>query len=228
MPTAAEGNPPVERRRTRRGEALRLRIIARATELFLERGYEGVSLADILTEVGGSKTNFYTFFGNKDGLFLESMNALIDDLLVPLKGSLLLEASLPEALSTLGRTLLNILLTPRHIAYQRLVISVSAHHPSVGCEWFRHGPAMTHNLIERVIAHFQREGAVRPGVDPRVAAILFHDMITFDLLLRSLVSVGEPPSAVDIDERVEQAVRYFLAAIGVTTNIGVNENQSAP
>jgi AcrR family transcriptional regulator len=208
-------DPPAERRRTRRGEELRLKIIAQATDLFLERGYAGVSLADILKQVGGSKTNFYTFFGNKDGLFLESMNALIDDLLVPLKRTPIEGTSLPEALSRLGRTLLNLLLTPRHIAYQRLVIAVSAHHPSVGGDWFRHGPAMTHSLIERVIQHFQREGAVRPEVDPHLAAVLFHDMITFDLLLRTLLSVGEPPSAADIAARVEQAVHLFLAAVGM-------------
>jgi len=219
-PLPLELDLPAGRRRTRRGEELRLKIIAQATGLFLERGYEGVSLADILKQVGGSKTNFYTFFGNKDGLFLESMNALIDALLIPLKRTAVMGTSLRSALSRLGRTLLNILLTPRHIAYQRLVISVSAHHPSVGGDWFRHGPAMTHGLIERVIRRFQREGTVRPEVDPHLAAVLFHDMITFDLLLRTLLSVGEPPSAADIEARVDQAVQFFLAAMGATPGGG--------
>jgi AcrR family transcriptional regulator len=214
----AQAQPqPAARRRTRRGEELRLKILAEATELFLLRGYEGVSLADILDRVGGSKTNFYTFFGNKDGLFLEAMNALIDDLLVPVAEAVRLEPSLPEALSSLGRALLNMLLTPRHIAYQRLVLSGSAHHPAVGSHWYRHGPARTHGLIAHVILHFQRAGAVRPGLDPHLAAVLFHDMITFDLLLRTLLVAGEKPSASAIDAKVDQAVSLFLAAIGTSS-----------
>jgi AcrR family transcriptional regulator len=189
----------------------------RATALFLEHGYDGVSLAAILMQVGGSKTNFYTFFGDKDGLFLESMNALIDDLLVPITSPLPADGTLAEALTSLGRTLLTILLSPRHIAYQRLVIAAGTRHPSVGHNWFRHGPEVTHRTIASIIAQYQRTGTVRAEVDPAQAAVLFHDMLVFDLLFRTMLAVGEPPSPCEITQRVAQAVQGFLTGIGTST-----------
>jgi AcrR family transcriptional regulator len=212
MPSLTQPNRP--RRRTRRGEELRLRIIAEAASLFLEHGYDGVSLADILKQVGGSKTNFYTFFGDKEGLFIESMNALITDLLVPIRTPLPAADSLAEALSAFGRKLLAILLSPRHIAYQRLVIAMSARQPSVGCNWFRHGPELTHRALERILLHFQNQGAVRRDLELAPAAVLFHDMIVFDLLFRTMLSVAERPGESDIERRVGQAVQVFLAGIG--------------
>jgi hypothetical protein len=36
---------------------------------FLERGYDAVSLDDIVHHAGGSKASIYKYFGSKEGLF---------------------------------------------------------------------------------------------------------------------------------------------------------------
>ena len=54
---------------TRRGHQRRLALLLSANELFLERGYDAVSLDDIVHHAGGSKTSIYKYFGNKEGLF---------------------------------------------------------------------------------------------------------------------------------------------------------------
>ena len=43
-------------------------------------GYDGVSVDDIVREVGGSKTNVYSFYGGKDGLFLAVMDEILQDM----------------------------------------------------------------------------------------------------------------------------------------------------
>ncbi len=58
-----------EKPQTRRGIERRLALLLSATELFLEKGYDAVSLDDIVNHAGGSKTSIYKYFGNKDGLF---------------------------------------------------------------------------------------------------------------------------------------------------------------
>lgn len=57
-----------EKPQTRRGIERRLALLLSATELFLEKGYDAVSLDDIVNHAGGSKTSIYKYFGNKDGL----------------------------------------------------------------------------------------------------------------------------------------------------------------
>lgn len=54
---------------TRRGIERRLALLLSATELFLDKGYDAVSLDDIVNHAGGSKASIYKYFGNKDGLF---------------------------------------------------------------------------------------------------------------------------------------------------------------
>ena len=54
---------------TKRGHERCLSLLLSANELFLERGYDAVSLDDIVHHAGGSKASIYKFFGNKEGLF---------------------------------------------------------------------------------------------------------------------------------------------------------------
>ena len=54
---------------TKRGHERRIALLLSANQLFLERGYDAVSLDDIVHHAGGSKTSIYKYFGSKDGLF---------------------------------------------------------------------------------------------------------------------------------------------------------------
>ncbi|MFT4021409.1 MAG: TetR/AcrR family transcriptional regulator [Acinetobacter sp.] len=54
---------------TKRGFERQLAFVLSATELFFEKGYDAVSLDDIVNHAGGSKASIYKYFGNKDGLF---------------------------------------------------------------------------------------------------------------------------------------------------------------
>lgn len=46
---------------------------------FIQKGYEGTSLADIAQEVGIKKQSIYTHYKNKDELFLTVMNQVISE-----------------------------------------------------------------------------------------------------------------------------------------------------
>jgi len=46
---------------------------------FVEKGYEGTSLADIAKEVGIKKQSIYSHFKHKDDLFLQVMNQVIQE-----------------------------------------------------------------------------------------------------------------------------------------------------
>jgi AcrR family transcriptional regulator len=55
-------------------------IVAAAQELFLERGYEAVSIADILKKSGANSGSLYYFFRTKEDLLLAVLDWYIDNL----------------------------------------------------------------------------------------------------------------------------------------------------
>lgn len=61
-----------EKPQTRRGIERRLALLLSATELFLEKGYDAVSLDDIVNHAGGSKTSIYNTLVIKMAYLLQS------------------------------------------------------------------------------------------------------------------------------------------------------------
>jgi AcrR family transcriptional regulator len=187
---------------------------SRASTLFLERGYDGVSVDDIVREVGGSKTNVYSFYGGKDGLFLAIMEEILHDVILPLKllelGGLSFEAGLRKFASAL----LTVLLDERHLAFQRLVIAEALRHPQLGSTWYQNGPTLARSVLERFLMEHQALGHVREDVDLSHAAVLFHDMIVGDLLNRAMMAIEGGPNPREIEVTIRQAVNMATTGIG--------------
>jgi AcrR family transcriptional regulator len=211
--TAAPATTPTPPRRTRRGEERDLQIRARASELFLERGYDGVSLDDIVRDVGGSKTNLYNFYGGKDGLFLAVVDELIRDIVHPLQSLSLDRLGLKAGLRAFATTMLDVLLQERHLAVQRLVIAEALRHPQIASNWYRNGPRATHEVLERFFRDLQAGGHIRPSTDPARAAVLFHDMVIFDLLNRAMMAIDGGPAPHEIALTIRDAVTTMTDAL---------------
>ena len=60
-------------------------ILHAAAEMFLERGFDAVSLDDILSRTGGSKTTLYSYYGGKEGLFAAIVRKKCEDKLAPMR-----------------------------------------------------------------------------------------------------------------------------------------------
>jgi AcrR family transcriptional regulator len=59
---------------------VRERILGEATRLFAERGYGGASVREIVQAAGVTKPVLYYHFGNKEGLFLETVRTQMNRL----------------------------------------------------------------------------------------------------------------------------------------------------
>src|SRR5258708_19407346 len=110
-------------RRTRRGDEKSEQIRSTATELFIRRGYDGVSVDAIVRAVGGSKTNIYNHFRNKEGLFVAIVKGMCEDLLASFVTIDVSALGVEEGLRSLALALLAIVLQDRHLAFHRLIIS---------------------------------------------------------------------------------------------------------
>ncbi len=194
-------------RRTRRGEERCERVRAVATELFLARGFDGVSLDDIIAQAGGSKTNIYSHFGGKEGLFIGIVEGLCDQVTASLEAVDLADASLEEGLRRLGRVLLKAVLDERHLALYRLIIGQSGRISNIGLPWMTHGPGGTRRILTQFLGG-HREGLRE--VSPEQAAVIFHNMLTWDRLNRAVFGLDtEPDGAADIDRHVDETLALF-------------------
>jgi AcrR family transcriptional regulator len=162
---------------------------------------------EIVRAVGGSKTNIYTHFRNKEGLFVVIAKGLCEDLLASFVTIDISGLGVEEGLRSLAPTLLGILLQDRHLAFQRLIIAETARFPALGRAWFESGPETSGSIVARFVEKQQRAGRLRRS-DPHQLAAFFHDMITFDLLHRAML--GDKPSDADIRHRIDTAIDAFL------------------
>lgn len=193
-------------RRTCRGDAKLAELRAAAGELFLARGYDGVSLDDVLRAAGGSKTNIYGFFGGKEGLFIAAVEQMCRDLQTRLSSRDVEALPLAEGLASIGRDLAALLLEPHHLALYRLVIGETARFPALGLVWYANGPLATR---ERIAAFAATHAPALPGgLEPDEFARAFHDLAVTDILYRGLI--GAPPDAGERARIVEAAVERML------------------
>jgi TetR/AcrR family transcriptional regulator, mexJK operon transcriptional repressor len=191
-----------------RAEHKREQILRAAADLLLERGYAGVSVDEVVARAGGSKTNVYTYFGGKDGLFAAVMQRFCDEIVGPLKAIDVRGLALRDALIRIGTTFLGILLEHRALEVHRLAVAEAHRHPDAARAFFNAAPEETYAAIAALIAVQQVEGRLRAG-DPRRLAAIFLDSLTGDAQLRALTGMA----TIDGDERarlIETAADIFL------------------
>ncbi len=182
--------------------------IRRVATLFLKRGYENISMNDIIDAAGGSKTTVYTLFGNKEGLFQEVVRWLAAEtsMSTDLSGS---SGTIDTQLKAMGKAFLQTVLQPEIIELHRLMVSLGRTFPAITGGFFRAGPANAYRHVAEWIAEQQKAGHLRPG-DPAQLAALFLDMLIGEFQLGILTGAERVPTTKQIEARVAMAVDVFL------------------
>jgi AcrR family transcriptional regulator len=184
-------------------------ILKVASELFLERGYDAVSLDDILERVGGSKTTLYSYYGGKEGLFAAMVQQVcrnrLDDLLAIDATSL----DPAEGLTLLGRQFVSIVTNPEGRSIFRAMIAEAPRFPELAASFFSQGPQATIKTVRHHIEHWQKKGLLRSG-NPETLAIQFLGLMMGNFHLKNLLGLGEELSERQIKAWVVRGVQIFL------------------
>jgi AcrR family transcriptional regulator len=196
----------IEQARSVRKRADLLRI---ATDMFLEQGYDAVSVEAIVQRAGGTKTNVYKHFGGKAELFAAAVEALCRELVRSVTQVELDGLEFEDALRAYGRAFLRTVLGERALKQHRMIVAESVRFPDLGRRWIAAGPEAAYRSLATYLARQQAAGKLRPG-SPRRLAALFLDMLTFDLHHRLLVAGASPPKPRELRRIVEEAVQVFL------------------
>jgi AcrR family transcriptional regulator len=195
-----------------RGEVRNGKLQKVAAELFLKRGYEGVSIDKIVELAGGSKSTVYSKFGGKCGLFISSIENLCRESNEPLTKIDYTGLNLEESLKKLSFQILKLITAKRSVELHRLAIGEALNCPEVGEAWYKHGPARTTSFIRSVLESHRVE--LRKATVPveRMAVIL-HDSLTGDVLYRLLAGVGNQETDAELKRLACASVDVVLGCL---------------
>jgi Transcriptional regulator len=119
-----------------------------ATELFLEQGYEGTGLDQLIQRCGGSKLTLYSYFGDKRGL----LKAVVTDLTEHLWQGIKFEATegdnLKKQLTTFAYRYLEFIYTPNLLKLTRLVMTQSQKDPELVSYFLERGAFHSQNVLQ--------------------------------------------------------------------------------
>jgi TetR/AcrR family transcriptional repressor of mexJK operon len=193
--------------RAETAEQRRERIARMAWPLFLKKGYDSVSIDEIIGVVGGSKATIYAWFGGKEGLFEEVVRQKCRDVVLAIHVDA--AGSLEAQLAEIGHSFLAIVLSPPILEFHRLMVSIGRKFPETGRLFFETGPASAYGIVATWIAKHQKEGRIGED-DPYRLAVLFLDMLIGEHQLSWLTGMPRAAKRDQIDETVRLAVKVFL------------------
>ncbi len=192
-------------------DAKRQAILDVATQVFQELGFEGTSMSEVCSRVGGSKATIYNYFQSKEELFLEVMFELTSKEFNSVIH--LLDKTVPdvsEALLRFGKDLLKLLYTPEVVSARRMTIAESGR-SELGRICFERGRMKAEDEISRYLLSAMESGKLR-NANPLVAARHLLGLLESEVLEIFLLRIQENISKKQIDEVVERAIDVFMRA----------------
>jgi AcrR family transcriptional regulator len=184
-------------------------IIAAATAVFEEVGYQRASMAMIAARLGGSKATLYGYFHSKEQLFATVVISALEETGEELMNSLISGDDIATVLSRYGRLHLDLVTRPEILAIQRTVLS-EGQGTTLGREIYELGPKRgIASLVE-----FLQARAATGEIDlasPEVAALHFKGLLEAGIAEPLLHGITETR---DKCEAVETAVAAFMRIYG--------------
>jgi AcrR family transcriptional regulator len=201
-----------------RGEVRNSKLQKVAADLFLKRGYEGVTVDKIVELAGGSKSTVYTEFGGKCGLFISSIENLCRESNEPLANIDYSGLDLEQSLKKLSLNILQLITTKRSVELHRLAVGEALNCPEVGETWYTHGPARTASFIRSVLERHPDELRNTTVPIDRLA-VLLHDSLTGDVLYRLLAGVGRHAKDTELEALACTTVDVILGNVGKRSRV---------
>jgi len=185
-------------------------IIESALSTFLEHGYGGTTIDEIVKRAGGSKASVYKHFKNKEDLFATVIDELVRHRLTD---ELNPDAPPDKAMLEYAESRLKVVFTKKHIALRRLVIGEGARFPKIARMYYEHGPGLSIKKLEQYLEAENSRGSLKID-DPHSAATMFTGMLMHYMYLRTLFTTSAALSSSLLKEHAQIAVDNFLAVYG--------------
>ena len=198
-----------------KSDSKRQTILENAYRLFRAQGFDGTSMADITSQVGGSKATLYSHFPSKEELFVECMMAALENYMSETLKHLDASRRDPEAaLRNFGTSVLNFICSPEQVEVRRLMIA-EAPRSGTGKLFFDKLAALRAKISSFLDA-CMASGLLRLD-DPDLAADHLGALLEAEVLEPLLLNVREgAPDEEETALAARRAVAAFLRAYAPT------------
>lgn len=193
--------------------AKRRQILDGARLAFLEHGFDGASMGDIVMASGVSKATVYAYFQSKEQLF-ETL--ILEQRRSQAEQTFALDPAdhdVRQVLTVLGVSFMDLMTRPETVQILRIVIAAAGKFPEIGRAFFEAGPECGRQRLTTYL-----EAQVAAGVlaipQPSHAALQFMELCKAGILVPMLMSVKAECSQADRAATVARAVDVFMAAYG--------------
>lgn len=191
-------------------------IIAAATRVFLNNGYQNASMDSISCEAGVAKQTLYNYFGNKDALFF----AVVEQLCEFEKDSSLLSgditsANLEATLKKYANNKLVDIVSKENTALYRTIISEAIRFPSLGKRFFLSGMEKDRQLLVDFFTQQHQAGNLNID-DPEQAASFFHGTLN-GYFRPKLIMTDETPNPEEVQKYIDYCIKKLLDLYRPTT-----------
>lgn len=199
-----------------RSDRKRKLLLVAATEIFLDKGYDGTTMEDVAMKAAVSKPTVYRFFSDKERLFAEIVRATtgeIDELVRLVVETMAEQTDVECGLIVLARRFMRALMQPRVLRLRRLVMANAERFPDVGRSWYEQGfdrvlatlGTSFRSLADRKLLHVE---------DPLLAANHFVGMLLWIPINKAMYTGDYRSSPGELEGVAVAAVRAFLAGYG--------------
>ncbi len=190
-------------------------VIDGARTVFLRDGFDGASVDDIARAAGVSKATLYSYFPDKQLLFMEvarlQCQEQAEEAITHLDRSLDSETLMVQA----GISFLDIVFSPMAIEHCRICIAEAERFPALAEEFWRCGPLKFKNAMLMMFDLMVARGDIAIPEDGRErAAYQFGELCKSGLHMPRLFNIRGPVTRSEITQNVEEAVRVFMARYG--------------
>ncbi|WP_192499122.1 TetR/AcrR family transcriptional regulator [Skermanella pratensis] len=195
-----------------RGDARRRAILDAAWTLFLEKGFERTTLADIIALSGGSRSTLYEAFGDKDGLFETVITLKCEEFVERFRNIPFRDGDPERALTDFGMNFVQGILSPDSPKIMRLLIANADQLPRAIDAFLKGGPAVIKGILADYLGSATARGELRIA-DAEQAAATFMGLLHGDQYLKMLLRPSELATPEEMDRHVQGVVAIFLDGV---------------
>ena len=181
-------------------------LLATATRLFLEKGWDATSVDEISRVSGVAKRFIYARYPDKAALFIGAVERFIGEQIGALHSPAPPPADVEAGLVAFGVRLLELALRPDVLAFQRLFIAQAPRFPDLTKLFVERNRQRNLGEIARVLAAYLDRGAIEGDLEMRAEQFF---ILVVGIPQRLAMLVGREPRQAE-ERRLRAAVRLFL------------------
>jgi AcrR family transcriptional regulator len=190
----------------------RQRIVAVASALFIKQGFAGTTMSQVAAEAGGSKTTLWSYFPDKNALFMAVADDLIERYFAPIERYLETADDLAADLLVIARTLLDAAMSAEISGLMRIATAEARRFDALGEMFNTRGLGHGWRVIGSYLERSRQAGQLVADCDTAMAARQFIGLCQAHWVQRVMLT-GVPTPARDVlDEDAHAAVATFLRA----------------